>query len=374
MTGHLEAMASQSLKDSTLAQLLAEVRQYLPSVRREGGGRASDFLVHPTTLAHIRRRFNVLCSTLLRNDSLSDMSDRSSLYSEVFAWLETISNHEALASIMGMPIMVVAAVKDVVVRKGTGKSGSTKERTIVYEGSSGPRELLEAIVVQAEAAQKGLENVIKAREARKDPEAMTEAEKRMSSLNKGKKSTGGSADDENEKLLEFCDGILKTAAAIDRSLLEIKGEAFMGRMYKSLPRLSASSAARTTVPVEPTKDVVTLPANSSEAEARTVYEQWAAKSRFEYCDLEVKNPDGSTSSPPNYKFSYNSDARMLVNSDLPKRSLAIARELAVLTTNLPVAWDSSVFLRVDESRVDIIKALITGPEGTPYVILIANID
>jgi len=41
-------------------------------------------------------------------------------------------------------------------------------------------------------------------------------------------------------------------------------------------------------------------------------------------------------------------------------------QLAVLTTNLPVAWDSSVFLRVDETRVDVIKALITGPEGTPY--------
>jgi ubiquitin-protein ligase len=32
-----------------------------------------------------------------------------------------------------------------------------------------------------------------------------------------------------------------------------------------------------------------------------------------------------------------------------------------------VAWDSSIFLRVDETRVDVIKALITGPEGTPYV-------
>jgi hypothetical protein len=64
------------------------------------------------------------------------MSDRSTLYSELFLWLETISNHEGLASIMGMPIMVLAAVKDIVVRKGTGVgAGSTKERTIVYEGS-----------------------------------------------------------------------------------------------------------------------------------------------------------------------------------------------------------------------------------------------
>lgn len=34
-------------------------------------------------------------------------------------------------------------------------------------------------------------------------------------------------------------------------------------------------------------------------------------------------------------------------------------QLAVLTTNLPVAWDSSVFLRVDEARVDIIKCLVS---------------
>lgn len=52
--------------------------------------------------------------------------------------------------------------------------------------------------------------------------------------------------------------------------------------------------------------------------------------------------------------------------DAPKRSLAIAKELAMLTTNLPVSWHSSIFLRVDESRVDCLKAMIIGPEGTPY--------
>jgi len=295
------------------------------------------------------------------------MSDRSTLYSELFLWLETISNHEGLASIMGMPIMVVSVVKDVVVRKGSGGgAGSTKERTIVYEGSSGPRELLESIVVQAEAAMKGLEGLIKAREAKKDPEAMTEEQKRMSSATKGKKPTSGApGDEENERLLAFCEGILKTAAAIDRSLLEIKGEAFMERMYSSLPRLSATSQANTTNSMD-TGEVAALKIGASEAEARAVYEQWATKSRFEYCDLEVKNADGmSQTSPPSYKFSYSTDARMMMNLDMPKRSLAIARELAVLTTNLPVSWDSSIFLRVDESRVDVIKALITGPAGTP---------
>jgi hypothetical protein len=33
------------------------------------------------------------------------------------------------------------------------------------------------------------------------------------------------------------------------------------------------------------------------------------------------------------------------NQDAPKRSLAIAKELAILTRNMPIAWHSSIFLR-----------------------------
>ena len=372
MSGYMEALATQKTRDTAMATLLSAVRKFLPSVRREGGGRASDYLVHPTTLAHIRRRFNLVCSTLLRNDSLSDMSDRSVLYSELFYWLETISNHEALASIMAMPIMVISTIKEDTVRKGAGKSRSTRERTILYEGSSGPRELLEAIVIQAEAALKGLEGVIKARQAQENPETMTEEQKRQTTTG-GVKGKGREADqvyEENDRLLKFCTGILNTASSIDRSLTEVKGDAFMDRMYGSLPRMSAASRSR--MSSSPQADAArashapSLASDASEAEARKVYEAWATNERFQYCDLTVPTSDGLTpQGGPNYKFYFNSDARMLANSVIPKRSLAIARELAVLTTNLPVAWDSSIFLRVDETRVDIIKALITGPEGTP---------
>lgn len=61
---------------------------YLPNLHRDGGAKTSDYLVHPTTLAHLRRRFNYVSSTLLRNDSLADMSDRAVLYFELFEWLE----------------------------------------------------------------------------------------------------------------------------------------------------------------------------------------------------------------------------------------------------------------------------------------------
>ncbi|KAI0682282.1 ubiquitin conjugating enzyme family protein [Cerioporus squamosus] len=303
MSGQLEALNAQKAKDEKLATLLSNIRTFLPSVNREGGGHASDYLIH------------FVSSQLLRNDSLSDMSDRSTLYFELFEWLETISSHEALASMMAMPIMVVTSVKTPLRRS------RIRERTITYEGSSGPRELLEAIVIQAQAALK-----------------------------------------ENKKLLNFCQRIVNTAKAIDRSLVETKGKAFVERLHAGLPKIPATSTSQ-----GPVADVE---AGETEESAMQAYVKWANRVRFEYCDLTIPPADNAGDAEqdqtPNYKFYFNNEARMLANSDIPKRSLAIAKELAVLTTNLPVAWNSSVFLRVDETRVDVIKALITGPEGTPY--------
>ncbi|CAL1700032.1 unnamed protein product [Somion occarium] len=352
-SGQLEALAAQRAKDEKLSKLLSDIRVFLPSIHRAGGGKPSDFLVHPTALAHLRRRFNFVSSQLLRNDSLTDMSDRSVLYFELLNWLETISCHEALASMMAMPIMVVTSVKSINSRKSS--TSHIRERTIVYEGSSGPRELLEAIVIQAQAALKGLEP-IKIEE--EETVEMSEEQKRITNDDKGKgKDVNKAVAEENEKLLGFCTRILATARAIDRSLRDLKGDAFVDRLHTSLPKIPGSASAG--------EDRQVVDAGDTEESAQKAYIEWANRVRFEYCDLTVSSSD-TNDDVPNYKFYYNNEARMLASSDIPKRSLAIAKELAVLTTNLPVAWNSSVFLRVDETRVDIIKALITGPEGTPY--------
>jgi hypothetical protein len=87
-TGQAEAQVIQEAKDERLGKLMTQLRMYLPSLRRRGGALTSDYLVHPTALAHLRRRFNNICSSLLRNDSLTDMSDRSAVYFELFEWLE----------------------------------------------------------------------------------------------------------------------------------------------------------------------------------------------------------------------------------------------------------------------------------------------
>lgn len=223
---------------------------------------------------------------------------------------------------MAMPIMVVASAKAIAPKKGASKGQHIRERTIVYEGSSGPRELLEAIVIQAQAALKGLEGT-----KQPEPETgeMTEEQKRMTCDDKGKaKDVGRTLSEENKKLLSFCHRILSTANAIDRSLSETKGDAFVERLHRSLPKIPGSAK----------EERIHVNAGDTEESAMKAYKEWANRVRFEYCDLtlsqpdagiEEKNQDGDET--PHYKFYYNNEARMLANSDIPKRSLAIAKEV-----------------------------------------------
>lgn len=44
----------------------------------------------------------------------------------------------------------------------------------------------------------------------------------------------------------------------------------------------------------------------------------------------------------------------------------IAQELSSLATSLPLEMSTSVFVRTDDNQINFLKALITGPEDTPY--------
>ena len=247
---------------------------------------------------------------------------------------QTISNHESLASMMAMPIMVVSSVKAVNTRKVAGYS-QIRERTIIYEGSSGPRELLESIVIQASAAVRGLEGP---KPAEPNPEEMTEEQKRAlwtDTKGKGKakapavNGSGPQASHENKRLLEFCHRIITTAAAIDRSLRETKGDTFLTRLKASLPKVPTSI-------VDPNSTgglERTVNPGMSDEEIEKIYVEWAKRVRFEYCDLTVPPPGGTKIDDdysPVFKHNFSQEARMLVNADIPKRALAIAKEVCSL--------------------------------------------
>lgn len=49
-----------------------------------------------------------------------------------------------------------------------------------------------------------------------------------------------------------------------------------------------------------------------------------------------------------------------------RRQRRIAGEVASLVPSLPLSWSSTILLRVDEDRYDFLRAVIFGPEETPY--------
>lgn len=211
---------------------------------------------------------------------------------------------------MAMPIMAVNSVKAV---KGSAKS---RERVIVYEGSAGPRELLEQIAIQVRAALRGLEGL-------KPPppkiQELTEEQKRMAvDTTVTLKATTTAPQDEKEKLLSFCKRIIATISTIDKYLRDNKGDAFVNRMLAALPQIDSGS------------DDVDLEAGSTDEDTEKLYMEWANRRKFEHCDLtlpESQQPTISDGDAPHYLFHFNHEARMLVNSDIPKRSLAIAKEV-----------------------------------------------
>lgn len=228
---------------------------------------------------------------------------------------------------MAMPIFIAASVKSVTAKRSPshGKP-AVREREIIYEGSSGPRELLEAIGIQAQAALKSLEGT-KAPE--KAVEELTEEQKRMTIDVKGKakESSAVAPSEENLKLLQFCRRILDCANGIDRALRETKGDGFVQRLHASLPNIPTSSS-----------EEIHVEAGATHETLLKAYVDWANRVRFEYCDLSVASTTdgkpGDDDDIPHYKFYYSNEARMLANSDIPKRSLAIAKEVSVICFSL----------------------------------------
>ena len=221
---------------------------------------------------------------------------------------------------MAMPIMMMVSVVSVSSKKSATGFGR-RERTTIYEGSSSPRELLQAIAIQAQAALKGLGNAKMAEPGLE----LTEEQKRMPHTLDKRPEQENSALNENKKMLGFCHRILNTIKAIDRSLRDTKGDEFVNRLLSSLPQNSSSGTEKVIV--------IQVSANATEETLKKAYVEWATSTRFEYCDLSIQKTTSEKPEDqiPHYKFHYSNEARMLGNADIPKRSLAIAKEVGFPT-------------------------------------------
>jgi hypothetical protein len=89
-SGQKAAIEAQTKIDLATTTVLRQVQAYLPNLDRQGGPCISDLMVHPTALAHLRRK-STFVNDLLRNESLLDMTNREKLYAALFDWLKVLT-------------------------------------------------------------------------------------------------------------------------------------------------------------------------------------------------------------------------------------------------------------------------------------------
>ncbi|XP_053375851.1 baculoviral IAP repeat-containing protein 6-like isoform X2 [Mercenaria mercenaria] len=87
--------------------------------------------------------------------------------------------------------------------------------------------------------------------------------------------------------------------------------------------------------------------------------------KLQFDQYEMVSEEGTT-----IKFTvrhhYENSVKAAGEINNPTRIRRLAQEAVTLSTSLPLSVSSSVFVRCDEERLDIMKVLITGPEDTPY--------
>ncbi|CAF3703991.1 unnamed protein product [Adineta steineri] len=66
------------------------------------------------------------------------------------------------------------------------------------------------------------------------------------------------------------------------------------------------------------------------------------------------------------KYHYEDIVRDALTINSMQRIKRLAQEQITISTSLPLSFSSTIFVRSDENRMDIMKVLITGPDGTPY--------
>lgn len=102
--------------------------------------------------------------------------------------------------------------------------------------------------------------------------------------------------------------------------------------------------------------VITSTSEVLNQELSTKYIAALKDMQFDSCDIDVGNSSSHVYAN-------------LFNTALPPgrpQMMRIAQELASLSTSLPLDLASAIFVRSDDSKITLLKALIIGPEGTPY--------
>ncbi|CAF1058543.1 unnamed protein product [Adineta ricciae] len=97
------------------------------------------------------------------------------------------------------------------------------------------------------------------------------------------------------------------------------------------------------------------------------YSQTMKLLQFSTYPITIENESGEkVLFNKNMKYHYEDIVRDAITINSMQRIKRLAQEQITISTSLPLSFSSTIFVRSDENRMDIMKVLITGPDGTPY--------
>jgi baculoviral IAP repeat-containing protein 6 len=236
-------------------------------------------------------RLDHTMAELLRNDAISDCSDRDALYSAVLSCLEAMASNPHLVEFYVSPrdeIVATDGLEKIVLGQGRRIKAKVDPRN--GDDKAPPLlDLLNKLGKQAEAFYKT---------ASKVP-------------------------------LNGQDAAVVSSVNLCKSILETR---------QSMQARARTNPAQTPRTARPTT-------NATEAYRRAC--------------ADVAYNEFPASLPVHYAFQFEASVVRITN---PRRTITLAKELSTMATSLP----PGIFVRSSPNRPDCIKALIVGPEGTPY--------
>ncbi|THH23238.1 hypothetical protein EUX98_g7941 [Antrodiella citrinella] len=324
--------------DEVIVRAMSTITMILPAPNSDNA-QTYDMIPHSSISSLLlMSKLPELLGTLLRNDSITDWTARSDVYSAMLALLKRFADHEYT-----MQILIGQRWE---MKKSCGlEEWIWDDGDITYQSEGSPPK-----PVIATPLYRHFKKVTQQCEA-----FMTGASQMLGDEDGG---------EETEKIVQstsLCGDMLATRADIERAMTVMgkDPEAIANGTPEPPADAEAEDGSASTSSQNGTaangKGKAKGKGRPPDVDVDRAYRQRCEQLAFSHVDI----PNTTLAQHYHYATQVTASANATRN---PKDRLHLIKELAVMATSLP----PGIWVRVDETRNDVIKVMIAGPEGTPY--------
>jgi len=275
----------------------------------------------------------------LRNDSLLDIAKQMDLYNSLFKLVQVIASHHELAMLLDtlpgesgsvLQLMNQLSSMGTMMLKTAEKAKKMQENNPKSKEDA-KKELEETkmaiFIIQVAKEVKNSIDSYKSAKAKKDDKDKKPEDKKLEASTSVKKDSKMEVpDDEDIEAMEEITGDTEE----DKKKME-RNKARKERLDKVLANKTVSVASKY-------KDIL---------------------AQFQFGERDMTKGGGTY--VHHYATRISQETGAMTN-----KLKRLVQEISSLSSGLPLVPESSVFMRIDQERPDVMTAMITGPPGTPY--------